>query len=202
MTLIAAFDLASATGCADGRVGDQKPRLWSWYLTDAGGERPARLALLRRFCDKYFEEFKPDKVAYELPMSIAVISGMMAKGKFLTSENVLATLRGAIGVLECCAAHAGITHIEGINVNDARKHFCGRRTFPKGTGKEEVAKVCRSLGYNAESDNESDAAAIWSLMCAKDNPRIAAALIGGRQLSDIADGPLFAGLDDGRRRRR
>jgi len=172
---IAAFDVATACGCADGVAGAGKPRFWTWYLSDAGEGRPRRLAYLRRFCDAYFAEQKVDEVVYELPMGIGTIARMMAAGKFKTSDEVLMTLRGAIGVLECCAAHAGVPIVRGIEIKDARKHLLGRATFKDGKAKEMTIRGCRSLGWEVENDNEADAGALWSLAVGQSNPLYAAA---------------------------
>ena len=171
---IAAFDLATATGCADGRPGDKRPRLWSWYLDDAGSERAPKLGLLWRFCDAYFlqqkEQGQPvDEVVYEKPLGIAVIASMMAKGQYRTSEEVLATLRGSIGVLEACAAHHGIK-VRGMDIKDARKHLTGQRTFPDGNAKRATMRAAGALGWDPQNDNEGDAAALWSLAVGQANP--------------------------------
>lgn len=200
--LIAAFDLATVTGCADGRAGDRNPRLWSWDLHDGGDDRPRKLAYLRRFLDAYFAETQVDEVIYELPMNIGTIASMMKRGIFVTSEDVLMMLRGLIGVLEASAAHHGLP-VRGIDVKDARKHLTGQRTFPDGTAKQATLRACRALGWPAETDNESDAAALWSLACGQANPRIAAAMTRahmaakepaptpGRKKRPLTAGPLF-----------
>ena len=103
---------------------------------------------------------------------------LAAMGFVGTSEETMLLLRGAIGVVEACAARAGIEDIALFNVQDARKHFVGQRTFPKGkNGKSEaktmVLNMCHTLGIKVQNDNESDAVAGWSYSCALANPRIA-----------------------------
>lgn len=176
MTFVAAFDLATATGVADGRVGDAAPRLWTWYLDDSGGERPARLAHLDKFLAAYFDKFKPDVVVYERPLGIAAIAGMMKNKIFITNEKTLGLLRGAIGVLEARACAAGVPQIIDVGIQEARKHLCGQARFPEGGAKAATIRACRALGWAPEDDNQADAAALWSLTCGRNNPRIAAAL--------------------------
>ena len=177
---IAAFDLATATGCADGYPSQQAPRLWSWYLDDAGGFRPARLAYLWRFCSTYFEQQRAlgqpvDEVVYELPMNIGTIANAMARGSFVTSEETLATLRGSIGVLEAAAANVGIQTIRGMDIKDARKHVTGQRTFPKGVdAKAMTMRAVVALGWRPENNNESDAAVLWALAAGQASPAAAA----------------------------
>lgn len=172
---IAAFDLATATGCADGYPDQKAPRLWSWYLDDAGSERAHRLAYLWRFCDSYFIQQKSlglpvDEVVYEKPLGIAVIAQMMAKRLYNTSEETLSTLRGSIGVLEACAAHHGIRVIRGMDIKDARKHLTGQRTFPDGNAKQATLRASHALGWNPQNDNEADASALWALAVGQANP--------------------------------
>lgn len=176
---IVAFDLATATGCADGYVDQAKPRLWSWYLDDAGSDRAARLAYLWRFCDTYLTNQKAvlghpvNELVYELPMNIATIAQMFARKIFVTNENTLATLRGSIGVIEACGAHHGIKTVRGMDIKDARKHLVGQRTFPNGEAKAVTLRAVKALGWNPDNNNESDAAALWSLAAGQANPRLA-----------------------------
>jgi hypothetical protein len=185
---ILALDLATETGAADGLTTDQKPRLWSWYLADAGEGRPRRLAFLRRFVDSYLAEFKPDLVVFELPLNIATIASMMAKGIYVTKEDTLAFLRGSIGVVECCAGFAGV-EIRGVDIKTARKHLTGRATYPDGGAKDATMRACRALGWNAANHNESDAAALWSLAVGQSNPKMAAAVRAAMGGEDATGAP-------------
>lgn len=200
---VAAFDIASTTGAAHGDVGDPKPRLWAWVLSDGGEERHQRLAYFDRYLSAYFAEYAPDVVAYEKPLGIAVIASMMAKGLYRTSEDVLLMLRGAIGVLEARASAANVPKILPIDIKAARGHLVGQRTFPKGQdAKAATMRAAASLGWDPQDDNEADAAAIWSLVCAQENPKLAAALGRahlaskdmsiGRKAKEPGAGPLFA----------
>ncbi len=184
---ICALDLATSTGAADGLVGDQKPRLWTWCLSDAGEGRPERLAYLRRFVDSYIAECQPDQIVYEKPLGIAVIASMMAKRIYMTSEDTLAFLRGSVGVVESCAGFAGIP-VHGLDIKAARGHLVGQRTFKDGNAKDATMRACRALGWAPENNDESDAAALWSLACGQANPRLAAAL--GRAHMAAKDTPV------------
>jgi hypothetical protein len=175
--LIAAFDVATNTGVCDGVAGGI-PRLWTWVLSDAGDGRPRRLAYLRAYLDSYFKENAVGRVFYEKPMPIAAQVNAKPGSGFGASEDQLAFLRGSLGVLEACAAMAGIHVIEGVSVQDARKHFCGQRTFARGAdgksqAKDAVLRMCAILKIPAANDHEADAAAIWSYGCAISNPRTA-----------------------------
>jgi hypothetical protein len=184
--LIAAFDIATFNGCADGRAGG-RPRSWSWDLAKAGKERPGRLAMLRDYADRYFAEARPDAVFYEKPLPIAALFAQVQKMGFQASFRMGATdetigmLRGAIGVIEASAAKAKVPYIDGLDVQAARRSLTGLGKFPKGEGKDIVFDWCRRLGWNPANTDESDAMAIWSLGCGKMSP-----------LSAHATTPLFA----------
>lgn len=164
---IAGFDIATSCGCADGIAGGS-PRAWTWRLAEAGKARPARLALLRDYCDRYFSEHRLDALFYERGLSLAVAMDIGM------SDDTMALLRGAIGVVEACAAKAGIPRIEAVGVQEARKHLLGAGRIPKGEGKTLVRERCRVLGWRAEDNDQSDALAIWSLGCGLTSPAMAA----------------------------
>lgn len=184
--LIVAFDIATLTGCADGRTG-ARPRSWSWDLADAGKARPARLAMLRDYADRYFAEHKPDCVFYEKGLPIAALFAQVAKGgmqaafRMGATDETIGFLRGAIGVLEASASKARIPYIEGVDVQAARRSLTGIGRFPKGEGKDIVFEFCRRLGWNPANMDESDAMAIWAAGCGQMSP-----------LASISTTPLFA----------
>lgn len=177
--LITAFDVATAVGCCDGRTGVRVPRVWTWRLDDAGKARPYRLAFLRRLLDAYFAEGKPDRVVYEKPMPLGAIMNAKPKSGFVVSDDQMMFLRGAIGVLESCAANAGIPLIEGISVQDARQHLTGQRRFERpakgqpSPAKLAVQRIAGTLGIVCETLDEADAFALWEYDRARANPRLA-----------------------------
>lgn len=177
--LVAAFDIATLTGCADGRSGG-RPRPWSWNLADAGKSRPVRFAMLRDYADRYFAECRPDCVFYEKGLPIAALfaqvgkMGMQAAFRMGATDETIGFLRGAIGIIEASAAKAKIPHIEGLDVQVARRYLTGPGRLPKGEGKDIVFDWCRRLGWNPANTDESDAMAIWSMGCGQMSPAMAA----------------------------
>jgi hypothetical protein len=170
--LVASFDLATSCGIALGRVGDKVPRVTTWDLRSTGPSRARRLLYFSNMCDELFRRHAVDVLRYEAPMPIAVASRIGA------SEDVILMLRGLVGILECCGARADIKDIRSFNVQDARQHFCGRRTFPKdakgkSTAKTEVMRIAKMLGVNCSDDNSADAFVGWSYTCALLNPKLA-----------------------------
>jgi hypothetical protein len=168
---IAAFDVATATGVCDGACGGT-PRVFTWYLDDAGKERARKLCYFRRLLDKYFaENHAIEAVYYEAPVNIRA---MMRIG---ATDETIALLRGAVGVLESCAVHAGIQCVEPVPVQNARDALTGQRTFKrvngKSTAKDAIIGTAKTMGVKVENEHEADSFAVWWYACALHNPRIA-----------------------------
>lgn len=181
--IVCAFDLATATGACDGAPG-AKPRCWSWYLSDAGDSRPARLLMLARFLRAYFAKELCDRVVYEAPMPLGVIAGKPGKRGMIMSEANVAFARGAVGVLEMTCAEYD-KPVEGVRVQDARASVLGWRTNRGETDEGTKARVIREVTQlhgikhsngDTLSDNECDAYVAWAYACALQNPRLAAAM--------------------------
>lgn len=170
--MIAVFDVATSVGVCVGKPGDKKPFVATWDMRAAGASRPRRLLYFSNACDELFGRVHIDAVRYEAPLALRT---MMKIG---TAEGVMLLLRGAIGVLEACAARAEIDDVDSFDVKDARQHFIGQRTVPKTNdgksgAKPAVMKMCRMMGIEVKNDNEGDAVAGWSYCCALKNPRLA-----------------------------
>lgn len=172
--IVAAFDIATATGCVDGPVGGE-PRLWSWFLRDAGDDRPARLAQLQSFLEAYFQQEPCDAVVYEEPLKIAAMGA-----KMMMSEDTVTFLRAAIGILEATAFRNG-KEIMSVGVQSARRAVLGWSANKTGEDtKRRVVREVKALGIDVQNDNEADAYVIWYWACAIKNPRLA-----------VANTPLF-----------
>jgi len=128
------------------------------------------------YCTRYLDENHLDALFYEAGMTARVAMRVGCQ------DDTFALLRGAIGVVEACAARARVPVIRAVNVQDARKHFVGQRSFAKGKSKDAVWRHCKLLRWPAENLDESDACAIWDWGCAQVNPR-----------TSYASAPLFAG---------
>lgn len=167
---IAAFDIATATGGCSGLPGS-KPLVWTWFLDDAGKDRPRKLCYFRRLLDTYFDSVDLEAVYYEQPVNLRAMLRIGA------TDDTIALLRGAVGVLESCAVHAGIQTVEAVSVQNARGILTGQRTFPrvngKSTAKDVITRTARTMGVEVVTDHEADAYAVWWYACAKHNPRIA-----------------------------
>ena len=192
--IIAAFDVATVTGCCDGAPGAKTPRVWSWYLRDGGPSRPDRLFHFAKFLRRYFQTEPCDAVVYEEPIPIGFLArggkktdDKGAKG-FMMSEQNVAFARGAIGVLEMTAREYG-KPIEGLAVQDARQAVLGWRTnFKKKSGEDTKHRVFREVTtlykIHCDNDNESDAWVLWAYAAARTNPAVA------MQLDPLFGGPM------------
>lgn len=171
-TIILALDIATATGCCDGSVGEEA-RVWSWFLRDGGEGRPERFLHLAKLLRKYFQTQPCSAVVYELPMPIGMIANKKDKRVMMSEANV-AFARGAIGVVEMTCAEFD-KPVEGVSVMDARQSVLGWRINRDKSiaTKNRVQRDVRLLGIKAESDNESDSYVIWQFCCNKLNPKLA-----------------------------
>ena len=178
-TIVLALDIATITGCCDGKVGGT-PRIWSWHLKDGGESRPDRFLHLAKLLRRYFQTQPCSAVVYESPMPIGMIASKTDKRVMMSEANV-AFARGAIGVVEMTCAEFG-KPVEGVSVMDARQSVLGWRTNRDKSikTKDRVMRDVRALGYHADGDNESDSVVIWRYCCNRLNPRLA-----------IAQTPLF-----------
>ena len=182
-----ALDVATVVGCCDGAIGGE-PRLWSWFLDDAGPLRGARLHALAGFLDRYFAQQPCDGVVYEAPL------GLGAMHRIGAQEATVALLRGAVGVVEeRCYAHN--KPVADLPAQAARESVLGWRTHRKGQGvvvkrrkpvagkpdvrdetvKERIMREVALYAVAPMNDNEADAFVLWRFACNKENPRLALA---------------------------
>ena len=149
-----AFDVASVTGVAVGDTGG-KPRAWAVQL-GRGGSEVDRLAKAIRMTAAYVEKFRPDLVAVEAPVG---------------GRDANALLIGLVACVKGEAARQGVRVVEYYPAS-IRKHFMGKalaaRDFPgkskaasKAAIKGAVMARCRLLGWDVETGDAADAAALW-----------------------------------------
>jgi hypothetical protein len=174
---ILALDLASTSGVAEGRVGE-KPRTWTWRLGSSGSSQAHRLAELLKLISNHLVVSKPQAIWVEAPMAPRVMVDIGA------TADTAGLLLGLPAIIRAVSYIRGVYTVNDANVQDVRKHFCGRRTFPKGEAKAAVIQRCKMLGWDVANDHEADAAALWSYACGQMNPRLAGAL-----------DPMFASAD-------
>lgn len=158
LPLILALDVASTTGCAEGRPGE-KPRTWKWQLGKAGATRRERLFTLLSHLSEHIAVSKPKIIVIEAPMS-------------LHGVEVTMLLFGAVGVCEAVAHGRGVNDVMLANVQTVRRYFIDRARFKQANdGKKAVMAKCQALGWNPQGFDEADAAAVWAWACHTRYPR-------------------------------
>lgn len=156
-----AFDIASKTGVAHGRAGS-KPSAFAVDLGKASDEERFSKAL--RMTAAYIDRFKPDLVAVEAPVG---------------GRDANALLIGLAACVKGEAARHGCRVVEYFPAT-VRKHFLGKaltsRDFPalskaaaKKAIKGAVMDRCRLLGWEVETGDAADAAALWDYACSKES---------------------------------
>lgn len=164
--VLLAFDLATASGLAWGKIMDGRPSdLVTWNLRKGGKDRPARFYYFFQMLEEFFMETHVDYVRYEEPMAVATAT------RIGVNEETISLLRGLPAIVEVCAVRAGIRDIGSFPVLAARRHLLGQRA-PKGEGKQAVMRALRVLGIETSDDNMADAAVGWLYSTAQLNPRV------------------------------
>jgi hypothetical protein len=155
---VLAFDLATKTGIAFGRVGG-KPSTASVYLGKNDAERWAKAI---SYCASMIESVSPDLVIVESAVGGAKASAFL------------------IGLVACVTGEAtrrGVP-VKSYFPATVRKHFLGKaltaRDFPsksttaaRAAVKAAVVNKCRQLGWDVQDDNAADAAALWDFACSQ-----------------------------------
>jgi hypothetical protein len=89
-----------------------------------------------------------------------------------TTVDVTTILFGLPAVIGAIAYRCGVFDIRKADTRDVRHHFIGCNP-KRAKAKPLVMDQCRKMGWEIEDDNEADALATWSYMCALLNPRLA-----------------------------
>lgn len=156
---IAALDIATHMGVAIGHSGG-RPRAWTCWLGDKPNAR--RFTKCLAVTRQVLTQAKPDLVVIEAPIG----------GK--NSSQYL------IGLVSCAqtACWEARVRFEMANIGTVRKAFLQRspkrsdyphlsRAAAGDAIKAEVLVRCKVLGWDAETDDEADAMAIWDWACSE-----------------------------------
>jgi crossover junction endodeoxyribonuclease RuvC len=166
MPCVLALDLASVTGWAVGEPG-ATPEHGSIRFASKGASHEAVFASAYDWMREKIDQYHPDLVVWESPMPTSFNRGS-------TNTNTTTLLYGLPAVIGMTAYKSGIFDIRKATTRDVRMHFIGQN--PRGhVGKKLVIQQCRALGHAVTDDNQSDAIATWSYMCALIEPKLAMA---------------------------
>ncbi len=156
MNPVLALDLASVTGWACGEPGGT-PDHGSVRFAKAGASHEAVFAGALQWMSAICAERQPGIVVWEAPL--AGFKG----GK--TTNDVTTVLFGLPAVIGAVAYLRGIYDIRKASTSDVRHHFIGKNP-KRAIAKRLVMKQCEHQGWDVADDNEADALATWSFMCA------------------------------------
>ena len=159
---ILAIDLATTTGWARGRVGEDAPMFGT--ASFAGKDQNQVFAKALQWMMEMVRESPPQIVIIE---SMLPPQAMLNK----TSRQVRDRLAGLHGVIRGCARRWGVGEISECSVGDVRKHFTGFRNMQRASAKQSVMEQCKALGWNVTDDNQGDACAIWSYAVSLIDPK-------------------------------
>jgi Holliday junction resolvasome RuvABC endonuclease subunit len=154
---VLALDLATCTGWACDGPPDARgnPRPFGGSFELRGSAYGDRYVDLRDRLVDMIAVHRPDVGVFEAPLPFA--GGSNFAGASATSQTVRLLL-GLAAVAEETLTRAGLAVYE-VNVQQVRKHFCGD---PRAK-KDDVMRVCRTLGWNASDNNAADAMAAWDM---------------------------------------
>lgn len=163
MPTVLALDLASVSGWAVGEPGGE-PMHGSIRFASKGASHEAIFANAFRWTSSLLLEHAPKLIVWEAPL--AGFKG----GK--TTNDVTTVLFGLPAVVGAAAYLRGIFDIRKADTRDIRNHFIGCNP-KRAEAKPMVVRQCRAMGWDVEDDNEADALATWSYMCALLDPKLA-----------------------------
>lgn len=163
VTLVFAVDLATRTGFARGRVGEQ-PVSGSIRFAQHNSRESAIFADALRWISQELEpQPRPDILILESMLPPEAMRGA-------TTRAVRDRLAGLHGIVKGVAQLRGIGEIAEATVGNIRGHFIGDRTAKRVRAKNETMARCRALGWPCADDNAGDALALWSYACALIDP--------------------------------
>jgi len=155
MNDILALDVATTTGWARGKLGEQ-PQAGSVRFGRADASNNAVFGHCLTWIAKLLEpQPRPDILVIESMLSPEAKAGF-------TSRDVRDRLAGLQGVVRAVAHLRGIYDISEAGVSQVRAHFIGYSNLKRNEAKRFVMMRCQQLGWQANDDNAGDALALWS----------------------------------------
>jgi hypothetical protein len=166
MPVIMALDLASVSGWCCGKPGES-PAHGSIRFAHAGASHEAVFAAAARWMGDNITFYAPGLIVWESPLPTS-----FSRGKSNTNTTTL--LYGLPAVIGAVAYLKGIYDIRKAETRAVRQHFIGCNP-KRAKAKPMVMRQCRANGWDVADDNEADALAVWSYMCALIEPKLAMA---------------------------
>jgi hypothetical protein len=163
--VVLALDLASVSGWAVGEPGD-KPEHGSIRFAKPGASHEAIFAKAMDWADEIIAMCKPRLIVWEAPLP------GFKSGK--TTSDVTTILFGLPAIIGAIAYRQQVFDCRKADTSAVRHHFIGCNP-KRAKAKPMVVRQCFAMGWEVADDNEADALAVWSYMCALIDPRLALA---------------------------
>lgn len=164
---VLALDLATETGWALGRPGDDEPLSGTIRFAKKGASHNAISGKAIEWLIDFTTEHGIDE---------AVIEEEVHKPQHKSSTSSNAVTHGLIWNARGVLWLRGIYKIEMAPVNSVRKFFLGDGNLPREEAKHRTVQRCRALCWNPADDNAADALAIWAWRCAMIDPTVGAGM--------------------------
>lgn len=161
---VLALDLSSFSGWACGEPGSH-PEHGSVRFASIGASHEAVFNNAWKWMDNICSLKMPTLVVWEAPLPPSFKRGS-------SNVNTTSLLYGLPAVIGAVAYGHKIYDIRKADTRDVRFHFIGSNP-KRARAKPMVMRKCRSMGWQVADDNEADALATWSYMCALLDPKLA-----------------------------
>ena len=162
--MVLALDLATVTGWALGRPGDDKPRSGTVRFASKGASQDAIAAGALRWLIAFTKDNPFDQLVIE--------QEVRKKESWKSSTDADDITRGLIFLARAVAFERGVYRPTFAPVNTVRKFFLGDGSLERDIAKSRTVERCRLLGWAPEDDNAADALAIWAWRCAMIDPTV------------------------------
>ena len=152
MGRLLALDIATVSGFAIDGPEDWKPLTGTVRCTADGDDYGRAYVAFERWLTDFIAVHRPDVMAFEAPLIVGGRSGTSRP----TNHGTARLLFGLSAVAELVGNRAGLRVFE-CHIQTVRRHFTGNGRCQKA----EVRARCRTLGWDVQSNDAADAAAIW-----------------------------------------
>jgi hypothetical protein len=165
---VLALDLATQSGWALGRPGDDAPRSGTVRFASEGASHNAIAGGALRWLISFTKEHPCDE---------AVIEQAVHKRQQWKSSTASDDITGGlIFVARAVLYERGVYRITTAPVNSVRKFFLGQGDMPRDEAKHRTVMRCRAMGWDPENDDAADALACWAWRCSHIDPAFGIAL--------------------------
>jgi crossover junction endodeoxyribonuclease RuvC len=161
---VLALDLATETGWALGKPGDNYPRSGTTRFAAKGASHGAIGNGAAQWFDAFTAQHEFDQ---------AVIEQEVRKPQYKSSHDSNDITRGLIWQFRVMLFARRIYEPHRLTfapVNTVRKFFLGDGHIPSAQAKHRTVQRCEALGWAPADDNAADALAIWAWRCSIIDP--------------------------------